>query len=208
LTFRRESRRTAVAFQLVIDYSPPATVRADLAKHMNTVRALHMQDLGRGLGQVPSPDALTRKYASADWEWGWQCVFPVADHNTDDRTGVRHRFHLHESVMQKAFKSARSAAGVAKPVTPHTMRHCFATHLLEDGHDIRTVQELLGHSHVETTMIYTHVLNRGGRGVLSPADQLGVSPEPGRVGEDNLSEGTRTGAGPDSMGTELRGGAG
>jgi site-specific recombinase XerD len=105
-------------------------------------------------------------------EWGWQWVFPATSDYTDQETGEQRRHHLHESVLQKAVKQAVHKAGLSKPATPHTFRHSFATHLLEDGYDIRTVQELLGHRDVSTTMIYTHVLNRGGRGVNSPADRL------------------------------------
>ncbi len=129
-------------------------------------------DLKRGLGRAPLPDALLRKYPNADREWGWQWVFPASSHYRDRRTGIQHRHHLHESVIQKAVHEAAHRAGFAKRVTTHSFRHSFATHLLEDGYDIRTVQELLGHKDVETTMIYTHVLNRGGRGVHSPLDRL------------------------------------
>jgi len=122
------------------------------------------------------PDALDRKYPQAAIEWGWQWVFPAAKISVDPRTGVRRRHHLHESVIQKAIRAAASAAGIGKAVGPHTLRHCFATHLLESGYDIRTVQELLGHRDVATTMIYTHVLNRGGRAVESPADRLLAAP--------------------------------
>ena len=122
------------------------------------------------------PDALARKYPNAGREWGWQWIFPAARLCTDPRFGLPTRHHLHESAVQKAIHAAARRAGLSKPVGPHTLRHCFATHLLEDGYDIRTVQELLGHRDVKTTMIYTHVLNRGGRAVASPADRLGTSP--------------------------------
>jgi integrase len=118
------------------------------------------------------PDALVRKYPTADREWGWQYVFPADNLSVDPRSGTKRRHHLDESLIQRAVKAAVREAGVNKAATPHTLRHSFATHLLEDGYDIRTVQELLGHRDVRTTMIYTHVLNRGGRGVLSPADKL------------------------------------
>jgi site-specific recombinase XerC len=123
------------------------------------------------------PEALARKYPSADREWGWQYVFPAARRSIDPRDGQVKRHHLAETVIQKGVKEAAQRAGLVKAATPHTLRHSFAIHLLEDGYDIRTVQELLGHEDVSTTMIYTHVLNRGGRGVLSPADRLaGGSP--------------------------------
>jgi site-specific recombinase XerD len=121
---------------------------------------------------VALPYALERKYPNAEKEWGWQWVFPATSHYIDAVTGAKRRHHLHESVLQKAFKDARLKAGVSKPAGCHTLRHSFATHLLESGYDIRTVQELLGHQDVTTTMVYTHVLNRGGKGVLSPADSL------------------------------------
>lgn len=150
----------------------PAAVKEPLAKHLNLVRRQHQRDLERGLGRVALPNALQRKYPNADKEWAWQWVFPASKHYMDRLTGKRYRHHLHESVVQKAVKDAARRAGFAKPASSHSLRHSFATHLLEDGYDIRTVQELLGHRDVRTTMIYTHVLNRGGRGVYSPADRL------------------------------------
>lgn len=152
----------------------PSATQEPLRLHLEFVLRQHKEDLAKGLGSVALPNALARKYPNAPKEWGWQWVFPATDHYTDRDTGVRRRHHLHESVLQKAFKSARIRARVAKPAGCHTLRHSFATHLLEDGYDIRTVQELLGHNDVRTTMIYTHVLNRGGKGVQSPADKLGL----------------------------------
>ncbi|MFA6004342.1 MAG: integron integrase [Elusimicrobiota bacterium] len=152
----------------------PTGLQEPLRKHLAAVKRQHEEDLAQGLGRVALPNALDRKYPNAPQEWGWQWVFPATTHYVDDKTGQRRRHHLHESVLQKAFRDARLRSGIAKPATCHTLRHSFATHLLEDGYDIRTVQELLGHANVSTTMVYTHVLNRGGRGVLSPADKLGL----------------------------------
>jgi len=150
----------------------PAAVKGPLAEHLEKVRRLHVEDLAKGAGWVALPGALGRKYPNAGREWGWQWVFPATRTYVDTETGQRRRHHLHESVLQRAVREAVLRAGLAKPASCHTFRHSFATHLLEDGYDIRTVQELLGHRDVSTTMIYTHVLNRGGKGVLSPVDRM------------------------------------
>ena len=150
----------------------PESVKTPLLAHLREVRQLHQRDLEAGGGRVHLPYALGRKYPRADQEWGWQYVFPAPDLSRDPRTGRAGRHHLHERALQRSFKAAARKAGIVKPATVHTLRHSFATHLLMSGYDIRTVQEILGHRSVKTTMIYTHVLNRGGRGIQSPADTL------------------------------------
>jgi integron integrase len=150
----------------------PDQLVVPLHRHLEQVRALHERDLAEGFGAVYLPDALAEKAPSTPRAWGWQWVFPSQLRSRDPRSGILRRHHLQAESVQKAVRLAARAGELHKPITPHVLRHSFATHLLAAGHDIRTVQELLGHKDVETTMIYTHVLNRGGRGVASPLDGL------------------------------------
>jgi integron integrase len=148
----------------------PDAVAAALQAHLRSVRAQHNWAVQHGYGGVELPAALDRKYSGAPTDWGWQYVFPASRPGRDPRSGAYRRHHLHETGVQRAVRKAARRIGIAKPVGPHTLRHCFATHLLERGYDIRTVQELMGHSDVRTTQIYTHVMKKGAGAVKSPLD--------------------------------------
>ncbi|MBI2214465.1 MAG: integron integrase [Acidobacteria bacterium] len=150
----------------------PSVLLEPVSEHLRKVRTIYEADLEAGRGKVSLPGALARKYVAAQTEWGWQYVFPARGLSVDPRSGETRRHHLDESTVQKAVHAAYTAAGVIRTATCHSLRHSFATHLLADGYDIRTIQELLGHADVKTTMIYTHVLNKGGCGVRSPLDRM------------------------------------
>jgi len=150
----------------------PAGIKAGIETHLEKVKLIHQKDLRDGYGRVYLPYALAKKYPAADRQWGWQYVFPSKSLSDDPRSGIKRRHHLHETSIRKALFQAARMAAIIKPICCHTLRHSFATHLLMEGYDIRTIQELLGHKDVSTTMIYTHVLNRGGKGVVSPLDYM------------------------------------
>lgn len=150
----------------------PENLILPLRDQLARAKRLHDKDLDEGFGAVYLPNALESKYPNANKAWGWQYVFPSPRRSVDPRTGVERRHHLYEQSIQKVVRIAAQRANIAKPVSPHVFRHSFATHLLQNGYDIRTVQELLGHKDVSTTMIYTHVLNKGGKAVVSPLDRL------------------------------------
>ena len=148
----------------------PASMHAPLQLHLQVVRERHNRAVRQGHGEVDLPSALARKYRNASTAWAWQYVFPAARPSHDPRSGALRRHHVHETGVQRAVRNAAHRAGILKPVGPHTLRHCFATHLLEAGYDIRAVQELMGHSDVRTTQIYTHVMKKGAGAVKSPLD--------------------------------------
>ena len=150
----------------------PDSLQTELKHHLELVSKLHQRDLKEGYGEVYLPNALERKYLNAPTEFAWQYVFPASVRSLDPVSKHTRRHHLDPTVLQKAVREAAKKTGINKIVTPHTFRHSFATHLLQNGYDIRTVQELLGHKDVSTTMIYTHVLNKGGHGVRSPLDRV------------------------------------
>jgi len=150
----------------------PGKIKEDLARHVASAKEIHDQDVKMGYGEVSLPDALEKKYPGAPKEWGWQWVFPAEKLSVDPRTGKVMRWHIHPSAIQRAVKEAVMKAGLPKKASCHTLRHSFATHLLEAGHNIRTIQELLGHKHVNTTMIYTHVIRKKPYEISSPLDSL------------------------------------
>lgn len=150
----------------------PKALEVPMQEHLKKVKLLHAQDLAEGWGKVKLPNALERKYPNAPLQWRWQWVFPQENRWKNTKTGEEGRHHMHQTLLQRAIREAVSKTGIVKRIGCHTFRHTFATHLLEDGYDIRTIQELMGHKDVSTTMIYTHVLNKGGQGVRSPFDAL------------------------------------
>lgn len=149
----------------------PEKLKPLIKDQIRKVNNLHQQDLANGYGRTILPNALAKKYPDAATEPGWQYLFPARTRRKDPRTGFRHRYHISPKNIQRAVKKAAKAANITKKISPHTLRHSFATHLLQNGYDIRTVQDLLGHKNLKTTSIYLHVLNRGGKGVKSPLDQ-------------------------------------